>query len=115
LHEENLTLKEQVKAGQEKLLKAKAVSLISFVNLPIICISGLSSSNRKTSCSKRNKRPSSLEQHPCVRIGCFAQGRYSHEFEQSNFEEAEASFRSQIKILEDENARQKVSELVLFF
>jgi hypothetical protein len=32
LHEENVTLKEQVKAGHEKLLKAKAVRVVPLVN-----------------------------------------------------------------------------------
>lgn len=56
MHEENVSTKEQLKTAQEKLVKARAVCVNFLLNVTYARPLNPSSSNRKTSSSKKNKR-----------------------------------------------------------
>ena len=70
LHEENVSLKEQYKTAQDKLVKAKAVGFFFHCARPIAHQMGLlcSSSSSRTSCSKKSTRRASVEFHRYVRL-----------------------------------------------
>ncbi len=98
MHEENITLKESYKTAQEKLAKAKQF---------------IKSQDKLFKEQFANSAPSvsvNLSLSLCVLCYTFVLVfNSSFSFQQSGtFEEAEASFRSQIKVLEEDLARQKV-------
>lgn len=109
IHEENVNLKESLKTAQDKLTKAKQVNPTrTEVN-----------TSRLLSISKFIKQQDKLfkEQHATNLAATSVSLSSSSYFclplltnlQQGTFEEAEASFRSQIKVLEEDLARQKVS------
>lgn len=112
LHEENLNLKESYKTATEKLNKAKQVS----VDILIVLSSKLKIMQFIKSQDKLFK-----EQHAAnaatVSVSLVNSGNIqANGTQQGTFEEAEASFRSQIKVLEEDLVRQKVGcEIVPIF
>lgn len=96
MHEENITLKDLYKTAQEKLAKAKQF---------------IKSQDKLFKEQFANSAPS-VSVNLSLRLVLYlfwCSKKIFFFFQQSGtFEEAEASFRSQIKVLEEDLARQKV-------
>ena len=106
MHEDNVQLQEQLKTAQEKLVKARSVCAVTRRDLFPMSNLAYSSSNSKTNYSRRNRpRRASRQSVPDV-LSIWKSFTDPHN--QDAFEEAEGSYRSQIKILEEDVARHKV-------